>query len=757
MAKIRRIPRAFQGERGIPGQYTTDPDVATTQQVQSISDALDKARMLGKGEQLFSPLSTDAPIVTALGAPATSGRNGNGRVRAARNQRVPRGGAVKTTMKFSDLSVPGLGFTIKNATTTRVNPLTKIDENLPEQYRMALNMASTKMRMLNIDPAQSEEVIRFRELLTRRNDMESEQSRLRSMFRRFDNFYHPNTMSLGGADHWPEDPSARLAGRAHISVNLHPAYVNIPASLQAVRPVINYVPSTHDKESRTLAAERERLFFRWWEENDFDLLMEDACTLKALYGHTAAKVYWDANLQIPRVSIVESPENLYLGFGSSDFRRIDWAVYVYGLSPQAAKEEFGIDAIPVNNGNSLFMYTSNGKHDDPLASVYRNNLEKNPQRNRSQYELQQVEVYDYWYKKPTEPGQPPIVCNAIYVGNTMVKNEEHPEYEGVLPYIVLVNQKIPGSPYGKPELYDVEQLLREKDERISAQAQMIHSTVGGQMWQLVGAEAPDEVPPNAIPKPNRIATPGPGNEIRSITPFIPQFQVEDFNRRIDREIAVVTGLNDLLLGLAPTSVLGSSRAIASLVANYEARISPKRKLLYAWIKQVWEVTGKLWSSKDSNIEFIFGGEYRLDIVPPELTPRDTLELAQTAINLVQNRIWSADRAMDRVGVEDPEGEKDAIREEQTDATLNPAAVLTMGNLVALFRQLGVALPQDQQQPQDQMAAAQQTMNAQRSMNPGATGTEAMNSPEQQGNPPPEALPSNAQPGVAMATPEEASQ
>lgn len=172
MAKIRRIPRAFQGERGIPGQYTTDPDVATSQQVQSISDALDKAKLLGKGERLFSPLSAEAPIVTSLGAPATSGRNGTGRVRASRNQRVPRGGAVKTNMKFSDLSVPVLGFTIKNATTTRVNPLVKIDENLPEQYRMALNMASTKMRMLNIDPSQSEEVIRFRELLTRRNDME---------------------------------------------------------------------------------------------------------------------------------------------------------------------------------------------------------------------------------------------------------------------------------------------------------------------------------------------------------------------------------------------------------------------------------------------------------------------------------------------------------------------------------------------------------------------------------------------------------
>ncbi len=314
----------------------------------------------------------------------------------------------------------------------------------------------------------------------------------------------------------------------------------------------------------------------------------------------------------------------------------------------------------------------------------------------------------------------------------------------------LINQRIPGSPYGKPELYDVEQLLREKDERMSAQAQMIHSTVGGQMWQLVGAEAPDEVPPNAIPKPNRIATPGPGNEIRTIVPFVPEFQVEDYNRRIDREIAVVTGLNDLLLGLAPTSVLGSSRAIASLVANYEARLAPKRKILYSWMKQVWEMTGKLWSSKDRDIEFILGGEYRIDIVPPELTPRDTLELAQTAINLVQNRIWSAERAMDRVGVEDPEGEKEVIREEQTDATLNPASVLTMGNLVAVFRQLGVAMP-------GQEDAAAQSMNASRTLNPPTTGTEAMNSPEQQGNPPAESVPGNAQPGVAMAEPQVATE
>jgi hypothetical protein len=745
MAKVRRVPQAFQDTKGIPGQYTTDPNVASPEQIAALGDVIDKAQKLRGGAVLNESLAEQNPLLTNLVAPGTAETNAPGSVRRSRNQRVRGSGSLKTTMSFHNLVQGNVGVSIEPTIGLQA-------DDLPEQYKVALQMLQTKTRLQAQDPDQSEEFVRFREMLSRRNDMESEQSRLRSMFRRFDNLYHPTTITIGGADHWPDDPNARLAGRAHISVNVHPSYVNIPAALQAVRPVINYVPNTPDREGRQLASDRERLFFRWWEENDFDLLLEDACTLKSLYGHTAAKVYWDSISQLPRVSIVESPENLYLGFGSSDFRRIDWALYVYGLSPQATMEEFGVETIPVTGQQKTWMYTSATTHDDPLATIYRNNLEKNPARNRSQYELNQVEVYDYWYKKPTNPGEAPMVYNAIFVGNTMVKNEAHPEYLGLIPYLPLVNSKIPGSPYGKPELYDVEQLLREKDERISAQAQMIASTVGGQMWQLVGSEAPDEVPPNAIPKPNRIATPGPGNEIRTITPFIPEFQVEDYNRRIDREIAVVTGLNDLLLGLAPTSVLGSSRAIASLVANYEARLQPKRKLLYSWLKQVWEMTGRLWSEKDADVEFILGGEYRIDIVPPELTPRDTLELAQTAINLVQNRIWSADRAMDRVGVEDPLGEKDTIREEQTDVTLNPSAVMAMGNLIGIFRQLGLQLPTDGQQAANQAQAAAM-MN-----NPQPNGMEAMNSPEQLANPPAEMMPQNAPlPGVDMASPQQAPQ
>jgi len=381
--------------------------------------------------------------------------------------------------------------------------------------------------------------------------------------------------------------------------------------------------------------------------------------------------------------------------------------------------------------------------------VWANAFERNPLRRETAYEQMQIEVYDYWYKVAQGAGNAPLVYNAIYVGNTLVKNEAHPEYGGQIPYIHLPNGKIPGSPYGKPALYDPEQLLREKDERVTAMAQMIQSIVGGQMWQLVGAEAPDEVPPNALPKPGRVATPGPGNELRAIQPFIPQFQIENYVARIDRELTVATGLNDLLLGLAPAQVLGSSRAIAALIANYESRLAPKRKVFYSWMKKVWEMCARIWEAKDRDVKRLIAGEYRIEIIAPELTPRDTLELASTAINLVQNRLWSAERAMDRVGVEDPVGEKELIRDEQTDATLNPAAVATMAQVAGQMQQMQMMQQQAQMEQQqgamqNQMAITQeQALNAQRSLSGAVAGSQSLNQPENQAQLPPEANAANA--------------
>jgi hypothetical protein len=87
------------------------------------------------------------------------------------------------------------------------------------------------------------------------------------------------------------------------------------------------------------------------------------------------------------------------------------------------------------------------------------------------------------------------------------------------------------------------------------------------------------------------------------------------------------------------------------------------------------------------------------------------------------------------------GEKDLIRDEQTDATLNPQAVATMANVMGIFQQM------QQQPPQgavDQLAAQQQSaLNAQRTMQQGVPGSQSLNQPENQAQLPPEANAANA--------------
>jgi hypothetical protein len=600
----------------------------------------------------------------------------------------------------------------------------------------------------NENPYESEEYQLLDRIRSYKGMLDDEQAELRSRFRRFDNLYHPTIFTTGGADHWPEHALGNK-GKTHVSVNVHRAYVDIPAALQAAPPYENVIPKENTQAAREAAALAERLYMEWLEQDDREEKDQLACQVKGLYGFTFGKVYWDAEREMPTLQVIENPEDLYVGYGSDDYRRIDWTIYCYGISPQAVEEDYGLSvaALPDASGKTKFPYVYQADHADPLGTIFEEWRERGGRKRDTAYERMHVEVYDFWYKKPKGKGKKPEIWNAIFVGNKMVENAKHTEYDQ-LPYLPLLNARIPGSPYGPSDLHDVEQLLREKDERVTEQAQMIHSIVGGQRWQIVGPEAPDEVPAGALPGPGGVAAPGPNAEIKAITPFVPEFAIEDYNRRIDMEVEKVTGLNEVILGTVPTSALNSSKALTALVANYEARNKPKRSLFYSWRRAVWEMAAKVWERKDRDVRKLIDGHYRLDIQPADVAYRDDLENATKAINLVQNGIWSRRRAADATGVEDPEGELDTIREEQTDATLNPAAVLTQIQLMSGIQSLGA-----QQNPQNEEALAtaqRQSANATRQQVRPAAGSASANAPAAQGNPPPAAQPGNTPEGGLLS-------
>jgi len=580
------------------------------------------------------------------------------------------------------------------------------------------------------------------EISARMDTKRAEMSRFQDLCYRYDNLYYPDVITKFGADHWPDDPNRSIPGRAHVSVNVYPVYVDIPAALQATVPVENIAPADPRMEpNRELAASVERVYFAWKEETGFEIKNHKAAVTKGLYGRTAAKVYWDEESGMPQFSVIDQPRNLWMGFSSTDYTSLEWCAYAKRMHPDAIAETYGLD-IARNDRGEMYARPQAGSH-------LTHTVHPGARDWLAGDDSYMVEVIDYWYRKPKgkmEVGKRTemVTCNAIIVGNYMVKNDEHTEYNGKMPYVPLFNTYIPGVPDGRSEFFDIEQLIREKDERLSAGAQMIGKTVGGQFWQLTGPEAPDKVPPGVEPKADKVVAPGAGNRIEKIEPWMPQFQFNDYLDRLDRELSDVSGLNDLLRGLAPAQVLSSGKAINALVANYEARISIKRDLFYEWRRNVWELSVVVWGNKNEDLGLAFEQASRLQITPPSLTPRDELETSTMAANNVNSKMWTLRRAMDKVGVEDPEAELDILKEERTDAAIFPADVQTQVALMAQMQQMQMDMQQLQQQmggqpgapggeaPMDQLAAQAAGMAPE--------GMPSMNAPGEQGVMPPEAMP-----------------
>lgn len=596
-----------------------------------------------------------------------------------------------------------------------------------------INRASNYAARYNPD---TEAADLLRDLRDRKMSITTEMNRFNTLCDRWDNLYYPNDVTQGGPDHWAQDKSATEKGGTHVSLNVYPVYVDIPASLQSRPPIENMVPTMLGPGGAHLASLSERLYFAWAFEEDWDLKFHLACVVKGLYGRTAAKVTWDDDLKRPCVSIIDQPRNLYLGWSSSNYRRLDWAIYCYKMTVENVYAEYGLsyDTVTEESSGQRFPYITNPATGPAFTRTWLQPSEM------------EVEVYDYWYREP-KPGATategkPVeheTWNAIFVGNYLLHKQMHPEYKGKMPYVPLFNSFIPGLPDGRSEFYDIEQLIAEKDARITQGAKLISRTVRGQFWQLTGQEAPDVVPTGLKPKPDEVVAPGAGNRIEKIEPWMPEFQLEQYLQRIDRELADASGLNDLLRGLSPSAVLSSSKAIAALVANYEARIQLKRDLLYKWRREVWELSAQVWTDKVKPLEPLLGGTVaRLKIESPSLTPRDDMEMATIARNLVDGKLWSMVRGMDHVNVDDPEAEQGIIREEQTDATLNPAAVEVMAQLLAVLASQGIT------PSQGATGMAQGAANALGSgLNRAQQGQPQLNAPAEQGMMPPDQLPPNA--------------
>lgn len=510
-----------------------------------------------------------------------------------------------------------------------------------------------------------------------------------------------------GGDQWPEDIFDR-PGKMHITSNIVRRFCDTEARLLSKPPRIT-VRAQVDPIMARKAEATEKLFNRFLDQSGFRNWFFTLEQTKTVYGIGVLKPFWNADTKAPDVVVVEQPQNIMFGWGDSEFIGLDWTIYHYRISKLQAKLRYKEcpDEYFETSPDNLALGTGKADHGDPLAQI--------PVlvsgRNETEYEMQQVEVWDYWYLDPDGK-----VMSAILINGHIVEGPTaHSEYPAI-PYILIEHDHEMGSPDGRGTaelLIDIQDGL---NRAVSHYAQYVWDN-SDPAYQLTGEDAPMTVPDGLVPRAGELVAPGARTRIELINTGVNNFP---FDALINAYMALahkVTGLSEILFG-QPAAGGDTGRALAVQLESSINALEPKRNRSYTGLQtllMMWhymmmsknpEVTGAV--TMPEGIEMpalhakdIIEGLNDWVIIAPEITPRDVREHTMNTIDKVNMKLLSTQSAMDEIGVENPLEELDRIRDERSDARLYPGDAQAIAAVMATLQAI-----EQQQAGQAQAAAAQ---------------------------------------------------
>lgn len=560
-------------------------------------------------------------------------------------------------------------------------------------------MAELDQNELLIDYADSDSAVEEQSRL-RYQSTESYQARLQSKYQELHHWYLPQ-----GGDQWPED-KVRRPGKIHVTANICRPVVEIDARLQSIMPRFTIPTSSLSAEDRKRAEGTEVVMRQWLDMSGVDVWLNDLCRVKSIYGKGILKPYWDDKLKRGDVINIENPANLRIGYGSSDYNRIDWAIYEYSISKGEVKERW--PDVVVRDGTRYDdppnVIVRGTDHADPLDQRGHDEFWRPRYRQYSDYERTQMKVWDYWYKNETG-----VVCNAILLEGRIVEGPNKHAYMPDIPYIIIENDHEPSSPEGVSTIEPIIDLQEELNRLLSHGLQHVADDVDP-AWYVTGPTA-SSVDPGIVPKAGEVVGLGE-NDAKEWPRGTNVFPIAEMMEAVWEYIRRETGISDINFGDMPGADT-SGRAIAIQVESVMNRLSQRRARLYRglvellifWVTMAEKKNPKITVDEErGNVglkEIVQGFKY-WKVIPPEITPRDSFEVTRNEIDKVNAKLSSLRTSMDQTGIEAPEYELSIIASEHNDLDIHPESVQVkygVHMLALQMQQMGMQLQQMQQQMQ----------------------------------------------------------
>jgi len=450
------------------------------------------------------------------------------------------------------------------------------------------------------------------------------------------------------------------------------------AFLSATPPDFNVIVRGLGPVVSPIARERAKIVEELWYatlyDNSFETTLEEGARNGSKLGTTIWQWGWDSVKKKPFFINVAVPENLRIGWASTDYKKVNWVIHSYRLSLDEAKERFNREP-----GYEGVLDTLMATEDTNLSAPHQSkSLGTAGVELKDQSISDQVTVKDGCVKD--ENGN---IWNIILVEDRLVKRTRFPEGWPDIPYLVIPNIIDPGRPWGIPDIQPVFDHQLEINERVCDNADLMRQ-INFVKYKVTNMP---EAQPGDFEVGGRIFKLLEGQDVEAVSQPVSVWPFKDHIERMMQMFSHQSLLPPQVFGASPGNIV-TGAGISALFQGALSRMKAKQKRWNLAFSQLFRNMMWLWANYNEDAkEILKDGEYQLEVIWPDMLPKDNAIHIQNVLNKLNARSISLETAMNELGVKSPADEKDLIREERTDPTLFPEqAVATAQAIKALTGQ-----------------------------------------------------------------------
>jgi hypothetical protein len=446
-------------------------------------------------------------------------------------------------------------------------------------------------------------------------------------------------------DQWDHDEPA---GASQKTDNYCSVIVdNLSSLLFDDAPEINCPTDDPTDELLELKAEmKERLLWRVWNDNDFEVEYDEWAKQASLYGDGFLKGTWAEKVDKNGKTIspnekgtwrfkfahVENPATIRLIYSDSGYRNL------LGFIQS--------DRIPHSTATALYGSLAKSKGITIEASI---NPDPAVTPLAGDSQIPMVNIDEYWTDQ----------IMAVFVNDKLLDFYVHDW--GFVPLQPVKNNYVPNYAYGKSDIEDILDPQLSHNRVNNDLANLLKWISSVNLWgkNLEGMQA-------LVAGLSRIYSLPDDGELHAFEKTGDPYITNTFVAQRRSAIIEISGVSEAMMSSSQLSA-ASGKALALAFQGTIRKLNPRAKRFRVCLKHLNENILKLYEKYFPETQKIIEGDYRNEVFLPTTLLRNIID----TINKFQIGIISQDTAMREAGVAQPNLEKKTMRKDLQDPVLGP--------------------------------------------------------------------------------------